>query len=131
MNSDLTESVQASIRPGEMVDTYYYGETNLEKQAYPPALGKLAESGLMQPDELRGVGGSSFVYHGGERGNVYVITPNATNQWDLSVLATSGMPAPTPASGSGINKRFRALPTLGGFVLMPTASSNLFFLPTR
>ena len=35
MNSDLTESVQASIRPGEMVDTYYSGETNLTKQAYP------------------------------------------------------------------------------------------------
>ena len=29
MNSELTESVQQSIRPGEMVDTYYYGETNL------------------------------------------------------------------------------------------------------
>ena len=35
MQSDLTESVQASIRPGEMTDSYYYGETNLEKQAYP------------------------------------------------------------------------------------------------
>jgi len=35
MQADLTESVQASIRPGEMVDTYYYGETNMEKQAYP------------------------------------------------------------------------------------------------
>jgi hypothetical protein len=35
MQNDLTESVQASIRPGEMVDTYYYGETNTEKQAYP------------------------------------------------------------------------------------------------
>ena len=35
MQSDLTESVQASIRPGDMVDTYYYGETNIEKQAYP------------------------------------------------------------------------------------------------
>jgi hypothetical protein len=35
MNSDLTESVQASIRPGEMIDTYYAGETNIEKQAYP------------------------------------------------------------------------------------------------
>jgi hypothetical protein len=35
MNSELTESVQQSIRPGEMVDTFYYGETNLEKQAYP------------------------------------------------------------------------------------------------
>ena len=35
MQNELTESVQSSIRPGEMVDTYYYGETNLEKQAYP------------------------------------------------------------------------------------------------
>jgi hypothetical protein len=37
-------------------------------------------------------------YHGGERGKVYVVTPNATNQWDLSVLSTSGMPAPTWAA---------------------------------
>jgi hypothetical protein len=35
MNSELTENVQTSIRPGDMVDTYYYGETNCEKQAYP------------------------------------------------------------------------------------------------
>ena len=35
MQAELTESVQQSIRPGEMVDTYYYGETNMEKQAYP------------------------------------------------------------------------------------------------
>ena len=33
MQNDLTESVQASIRPGEMCDTYYYGESNLCKQA--------------------------------------------------------------------------------------------------
>ena len=35
MNSALTEAVQVSIRPGEMADTYYYGDTNVEKQAYP------------------------------------------------------------------------------------------------
>ena len=29
MQSEITESVQQSIRPGEMVDTFYYGETNL------------------------------------------------------------------------------------------------------
>jgi len=39
----------------------------LEKQAYPPSLEKLAESGLMQASELRGVGGASFTYRGGER----------------------------------------------------------------
>ena len=35
MNSEITENVQKSIRPGAMVDTYYYGETNSECQAYP------------------------------------------------------------------------------------------------
>ena len=35
MNSEITENVQDAIRPGDMVDTYYYGETNSEKQAYP------------------------------------------------------------------------------------------------
>lgn len=35
MNYEITENVQSSIRPGEVVDTYYYGETNSEKQAYP------------------------------------------------------------------------------------------------
>jgi len=39
----------------------------LEKQAYPPALDKLADSGLLRPSELRGVDGASFAYHGGER----------------------------------------------------------------
>jgi len=34
MQNDLTESVQASIRPGAMVDTYYNGESNTTKQAY-------------------------------------------------------------------------------------------------
>jgi hypothetical protein len=70
-------------------------------------------------------------YWGGETGKVYVITPNATNTWSMSVLATTGMPAATPPSGSGINKRFRFLPTLGGFVLLPRAGANLFFLPTN
>lgn len=39
----------------------------LEKQSYPPALEKLAESGLLRPRELRSAGGAIFAYHGGER----------------------------------------------------------------
>ncbi len=39
----------------------------LEKQSYPPALDKLAESGLLPAKELRGAGGASFIYHGDER----------------------------------------------------------------
>ena len=57
MNSDLTESVQASIRPGEMVDTYYYGETNLEKQAYPA----VCNTRFVQQFTNLGAGSSQFV----------------------------------------------------------------------
>jgi hypothetical protein len=57
MNSDLTESVQASIRPGEMVDTYYYGETNLEKQAYP----SVVNTRFVQQFTQLGAGSSQFV----------------------------------------------------------------------
>jgi len=57
MNSDLTESVQASIRPGEMVDTYYYGETNLEKQAYPAVVNTRFVTQFTQ----LGAGSSQFV----------------------------------------------------------------------
>jgi hypothetical protein len=34
MNAEITENVQTSIRPGSDVDTYYYGETNSQKQAF-------------------------------------------------------------------------------------------------
>ena len=57
MNSDLTESVQASIRPGEMVDTYYYGETNLKKQAYPA----VCNTRFVQQFTNLGAGSSQFV----------------------------------------------------------------------
>lgn len=67
-------------------------------------------------------------YHGGETGVVYVITPNAGTAWDMAVLSTSG--APSVASGAGIHKRFQYVSALKGFVLLPQASSSLYFLRT-
>jgi len=69
-------------------------------------------------------------YHGGETGKVYTITPNASAVWDIGVLSTSGTPASAPTSGSGINRRFVYVPAYKGFVLLPQASSNLYFLRT-
>jgi hypothetical protein len=57
MQSELTESVQQSIRPGEMVDTYYYGETNLQKQAYPCVV----NTRFVQQFTNLGAGSSQFV----------------------------------------------------------------------
>ena len=57
MQQELTESVQQSIRPGEMCDTYYYGETNLDKQAYPC----ITNNRFVQTFTNLGAGSSQFV----------------------------------------------------------------------
>jgi len=57
MNAELTENVQRSIRPGEEVDTYYYGETNSEKQAYPC----IVNNKFTQDFTTKGQGTSQFV----------------------------------------------------------------------
>jgi len=57
MQNDLTESVQASIRPGEMQDVYYAGESNTSKQAYP-AVSNLR---FVQQFTNLGQGSSQFV----------------------------------------------------------------------
>jgi hypothetical protein len=57
MQNDLTESVQASIRPGEMTDTMYAGETNIEKQAYPAVV----NTRFTQQFTNLGQGSSQFV----------------------------------------------------------------------
>lgn len=57
MQNDLTESVQSSIRPGEMVDTYYYGDSNTEKQAYPAVV----NTRFVQNFTQLGAGSSQFV----------------------------------------------------------------------
>jgi len=57
MQNDLTESVQASIRPGAMADTYYYGESNTTKQAYPAVV----NTRFVQQFTNLGAGSSQFV----------------------------------------------------------------------
>lgn len=57
MQNDLTESVQASIRPGSMCDVYYYGETNVQKQAYPVVV----NTRFVQQFTQLGAGSSQFV----------------------------------------------------------------------
>lgn len=35
MNESLVENVQTSLRPGDICDTFYYGDSNSAKSAYP------------------------------------------------------------------------------------------------
>lgn len=82
MQADLTESVQASIRPGEMVDTYYYGETNMEKQAYPC----VTNNRFVQAFTNLGQGSSQFI-----------LSP-AQGMSDIVVQLTMG-----PVANAGLN----------------------------
>lgn len=77
MNHELTENVQASIRPGEMVDTYYYGDTNSEKQAYPCVV----NNKFLQQFTNLGAGTSQFIvspYQGVSDIVVYMKMPTIT-----------------------------------------------------
>ena len=57
MNYEITENVQSSIRPGELVDTYYYGDTNSEKQAFSC----IVNNKFIQNFTTAGPGTSQFV----------------------------------------------------------------------
>lgn len=86
MQNDLTESVQASIRPGEMVDTYYYGETNVQKQAYP----SVVNTRFVQQFTQLGAGSSQFVIspQGGVSDIVcQFVTPANTGQYTGAALS--------------------------------------------
>jgi len=85
MQADLTESVQASIRPGEMTDMYYYGETNLEKQAYPC----IVNERFVQNFTNTGAGSSQFV-----------ISPN---QGVSDIVVQMTMPTITTTTGLALS----------------------------
>lgn len=74
-----------------------------------------------------------FLFYCGQgagAGRVYAIKPNASNVWDISILALLPGAAVPPTLSSGINNRFRYIPALRGFVMLPTRKSNIFFLRT-
>ena len=82
MQSELTESVQQSIRPGEMCDVYYAGETNTTKQAYPC----IVNTRFVQQLTSLGAGSSQFV-----------ISPN---QGISDIVLQLTFPAPTTADAN-------------------------------
>jgi hypothetical protein len=75
-----------------------------------------------------------FLFYSGQgsaAGRIYVIKPNATAVWDMSIFSyASGSPTLPATPASGVHTRFCYVPALRGFVLMPSATSNLYFLPT-
>ena len=87
MQNDLTESVQSSIRPGEMVDCYYSGESNTKKQAYPAVV----NTRFVQVFTNLGAGSSQFVIspNGGVSDIICQFTTPASTGSNYTLLALS------------------------------------------
>lgn len=96
MQNELTESVQASIRPGEMKDVMYPGETNVCKQAYPA----IVNTRFVQQFTNLGAGSSQFI-----------LSPNGGISDIVLQMAT-------PTTASGANYANAALPTGWGYSLI-------------
>ncbi len=72
-----------------------------------------------------------FLFYEGQHapGRVYVITPADEGAWPMAVLPLGpGSQTPPATPGNGIHNRFQYVPQLKGFVLLPHASSTLYFL---
>lgn len=61
---------------------------------------------------------------------IYLIDPVTYAVSTLALGAGSVVPNNTPVTGSGIQSRFRYVPNLRGFVMLPQKSSNLYFIRT-
>ena len=67
----------------------------------------------------------------GSTSRVYVVKPNASTVWDMSILTLgAGSVVPDAAVGGGVFSRFKYVAALRGFVLMSSGTSNLYFLRT-
>ena len=74
-----------------------------------------------------------FMFYCGQgagAGKIYVVKPNVTNAWELSIFSLAGATRPPATPGNGVHNRFRYVPKLRGFLLMPHGKSNLYFMRT-
>lgn len=110
------ESMQVTFKPGDALEQF--------KKDKPVYCGMDYD-----PDNDR------FLFYNGvekaDAGRIYIIKPNESNAWEISILACdpSSTPPP-PAGGAGVNNRFRYVPQLKGFVLLATRDADLYFIRT-
>jgi hypothetical protein len=76
--------------------------------------------------------GVYLFYRGGRtvgKNVFYVVTPNATSTWDMSLLTVTGVTPPALGDG-GLHNRLVWLPDLKGVLLQATGYTNLIFFRT-
>src|SRR6185503_2145067 len=110
-----TESIQVTFKPGDALDQFTKDAPTYAAMDY-------------DPDNDR------FLFYCGQgtgAGRIYVVKPNDGNAWDMSLYTFGPGSTPPPATGGGgVNNRFRYVPHLKGFVLLPSAKADLYFIRT-
>lgn len=67
---------------------------------------------------------------GSASGRVYVIKPNNTTTWDMSILSTTNAIPGGPTGGAGLHSRIAYVPDLKGVVCIPSSAAGAYFLRT-
>ena len=64
-------------------------------------------------------------------GRIYVVTPNSGSVWDISFFPYAvGATMPVPTYAAGLNNKFTYVPEYKGFITMPDARNNVYYLKT-
>lgn len=111
---DGNQQFDVTIAPGAALDTFI-----AEKPTYAG----------MDYDAVN----DQFMFFSGQgtaAGRIYVIKPNATNTWEMSIFPLTNGVLPPAVPDAGSHNRFRYVPALRGFMLLPKGRSNLFFIRT-
>lgn len=106
-------------------------QTNITFNSSAALTQLLADSAYEAGMEYDEINGYFLFYAGNAAGNFYKVTPNAGTVWDISLFsfdaANNDMP---PISANLTQSRLKYLPLRKGFLLIPSRSSNAYFMRT-
>lgn len=110
-----SESIQVTFKPSEALDRFIKDEPAYAGMDYDPE-------------------NDCFLFYSGigaSAGRIFMIKPNESNVWEISLFEFGANSTPPPATtDSGVNNRFRYFPQFKGFVLLAKASDDLYFIRT-
>lgn len=132
-------SLAEGVRAAKLIGTVLTEITFNTSAAMSQFITDIPQYAGMDYDPVRG----TFLFYEGRRtytanpsdtgrvGRIYEITPRAGTVWDMSFFTYAGGATPPPETvNAGINSRFKYVPALNGFVMLPSVTSNAYFMRT-
>ena len=129
---DLASGVSALRVPvkGNSAITVTFNQSSAYSQFIADGNTGLSNDAGMDYDQTN----DQFLFYSGigsTAGHFYLITPNDTNVWDMSLLTVgAGSPVLPPSGSGGVNNRVSYIPSLKGFAIMPSSPAGIYFVKT-